>query len=821
MRCLWLVAILCPGVALGEPGSPESALTETQFNAILNDFSYLQHAPNLTKIEQDLFRFDGFVDEPFWAEAVTFAKFHVVSPATLVEPRYATHAKIVYSDQGLYVGFIAEQPPESLIERPTGRDRFRGVVRDVVGFALDASGTGRFGYFFNVALGGSLRDGTIRPERSFKTDWDGAWEARTQRTGRGWNAEFLIPWSVISLPKTGVKRRLGVRLWREIGYTGEELSWPALPDQSPKFLSAFQPISVEGISPSNKYQFVPYVSSSYRDTQSSYQARAGFDFSWRPSSNFQVTSALYPDFGNVEADDQNINLTAFERFFPEKRIFFQEGVDVFITSPRSSSYWMGGYNPEPIYMLHTRRIGGRPKLPDLEPNQEIQDRAQFLPNELYGAAKIAGQAGQMEYGVFIASEQDELFNVIETLESGERRRVDVRGAGQDFGVARLKYEQRADDGTYFGIGSFSGSMQHPQENAFVQGLDWHYLSPGGLWQVDGQAIYSDTKSHGQGEAAHMEVARKPGFGVTQVVAVSYMSDSFDLNDIGFHRRNDSMTFEARHIRETAEKPGFRRFETGFSTYQQWNTSGDLIRSGFFYSNEMQFYSLKEFEFDLRLFPAAYEDWNTRGNGIYKKETRGSVILGYGADRSRPLYGSVQFELGNEELGGMRYVGGAGLNWRPEETTEVSLRLRLDRSLGQVLHYDGREMGEYDRKGFDSRLELSYYPNEQHQFSALLRWNLIRAEEMNRFLVPERTGKLIKLDRQADDEPWDFTATLMTMQLRYRWQIAPLTDLFVVYSRVSDGRFDGLQGIGEVAEDSWDQPRYADFIVKLRYRLGNS
>ena len=815
-----LLALLWAGVALGEPGAPESALTEAEFNAILNDFSYLERSLNLTKIEQDLFHFDGFVDEPFWAEAVTFAKFHVVSPATLVEPRYATYAKIVYSEQGLYVAFIAEQPPESLIERPTGRDSFRGVVRDVVGMALDASGTGRFGYFFNVALGGSLRDGTIRPERSFKPDWDGAWEARTQRTGTGWSAEFMIPWSVISLPKTGVKRQLGLRMWREIGYTGEEVAWPPLPDQSPKFISAFQPISVEGISPSNKYQFVPYVSSSYRDTQSSYQARAGFDFSWRPSSNFQVTSAIYPDFGNVEADDQDINLTAFEQFFPEKRIFFQEGVDVFITSPRSSPYWMGGYNAEPVYMLHTRRIGGRPRLPQLAGNQEVQDRAQFLPNELYGAAKITGQAGQVEYGLLMASEQDELFNVIETTDSGEKRRIDMRSSGQDFGVARLKYEHRADDGTYFGIGSFSGSVFHPQEDAFVQGLDWHYLSSGGLWQVDGQAIYSDTGSHGKGDAAHMEVARKPGFGVTQVVALGYMSDSFDLNDIGFHRRNDMMMLEARYVRETAERPGFRQFETTLGTYQQWNTSGDHVRSGFFYSNEMQFYSLKELEFDLRFFPAAYEDWDTRGNGVYKKETRGTVILEYSADRSKPLHGGVEFEVGNEELGGMRYVGRAGLNWRPDENTEFSLRFSLDRTFGQVLHHDKREMGEFDRKGIDSRLEFSYYPNDRHQFSALIRWNLIRAEEMNRFLVPERPGKLIKFDQQAGDAPWDFTATLMTMQLRYRWKIAPLTDLFVVYSRVSDDRFDGILDVGDVAEETWDQPLYADFIIKFRYRLGN-
>ena len=92
--------------------------------------------------------------------------------------------------------------------------------------------------------------------------------------------------------------------------------------------------------------------------------------------------------------------------------------------------------------------------------------------------------------------------------------------------------------------------------------------------------------------------------------------------------------------------------------------------------------------------------------------------------------------------------------------------------------------------------------------------------MNRFDVPVKRGRLIKMQRSAQEDPWDFTATLLTAQLRYRWKIAPLTDLFIVYSRLTDDRFDGILDIGDAAEDTWDRPLYADFIVKFRYRLGN-
>ena len=140
--------------------------------------------------------------------------------------------------------------------------------------------------------------------------------------------------------------------------------------------------------------------------------------------------------------------------------------------------------------------------------------------------------------------------MIETSDSGEERRLDVRGAGQDFGVARLRYELRQDDGGYFGVGSFSGGVSHPQESAFVQGVDLHYLSPGGLWKADGQVIYSDTDSHGRGSAAHGEMVRNPGSGVRHVFAFGYMDDSFDLNDIGYHRRNDYLVGEWRRNSRT-------------------------------------------------------------------------------------------------------------------------------------------------------------------------------------------------------------------------------------------------------------------------------
>ena len=169
---------------------------------------------------------------------------------------------------------------------------------------------------------------------------------------------------------------------------------------------------------------------------------------------------------------------------------------------------------------------------------------------------------------------------------------------------------------------------------------------------------------------------------------------------------------------------------------------------------------------------------------------------------------------------MHFQLGTFVSWRPNQQIGLGTFSGISRTQGWVLHHEDREMAEFDTSQFDVSLQFSYYPNSRHQFSTVFRWNLVRAEEMNRFLVPNRPGNLIKFVPRQGADPLDFSATTMTLQLRYRWEIAPLTDLFVVYSRVSNERFDGRPDIGDVAQDIWDNPLYADLLIKFRYRLGN-
>ena len=144
------------------------------------------------------------------------------------------------------MGVDMEQPRATLIRRLSSRDG-RRVNRDSIGITLDTSGEGRYGYWMNVALGGSQSDGTVLPERQFSSDWDGAWYSGTAVTENGWSAEILVPWSQVGMPRTGSLRTINVALSRKLASLDESWGLPALPGSQPLYMSAMQPWQLEGL----------------------------------------------------------------------------------------------------------------------------------------------------------------------------------------------------------------------------------------------------------------------------------------------------------------------------------------------------------------------------------------------------------------------------------------------------------------------------------------------------------------------------------------------------------------------------------------------
>jgi hypothetical protein len=748
-------------------------------------------------------KIDGNLDEAAWQNAMAISELRVTEPDTLLRPRYATEVRIFYTDRGVYVSFDMEQPQDTLIRRLSSRDN-RDVKRDYVSFTLDTSGSARYAYWMTLALGDTQMDGTALPERQFSSNWDGAWWGASVETERGWAAEFFVPWSQMTMPQQEAdgSRRIGFYSARLVAHLNERWAWPALPQSYPKFMSAFQALQVQDVNPRQQWSLFPYASSTADMVVDQIDWKAGIDVFWRPATNTQLTATVNPDFGTVEADEVIVNLTAFETFFPEKRLFFLEGREIFESNARSRGF-------DPIILLNTRRIGGSPRILAEDADADVSRIEAGQPTELYGAGKVTGQVGGFRYGVLTAFEQD--------TDLAAEDFEEITAPGRNFAVGRFLYENNS-GGVYRAAGAMTTLTTHPDEDATTAGVDLHLLSRGGIWKLDGQLLYSNLDLSGAGGGGFFDAEYTPRQGMKYKLEGTYLDRALDLNDAGFMRRNDKV---GGRIGTEWIKSGFTSFrdfkiET-FLRYEE-NLDGYAIRSGIGGEGEFTLNNLHGVEIGLKWFPARYDDRNSFGNGTYKIEDRPSFEVGYKTDRSRQLSAFLFSQWEGDGVDGQKLEGKLGLNWRPVDRLNFEVSTSYEVRDGWLLHQEGVNMTAFDAEEWQPELKMDFFLTARQELRMKLQWVGIKAFEDRFYQVPETPGDLIEVEK-PNEESDDFTVSAMNFQVRYRWQIAPLSDLFLVYTR--NGFDDTVPAsFSELFENAWNDPLGEQLVLKVRYRLGS-
>ena len=762
----------------------------------------------------DAIKVDGELDEAVWAQLPAYDEFVVIEPDTLAATPHATRVRLFYSDRGLYVGIDMDQPQESLTPRLSSRDN-RGINRDSINITLDTSGEGRYGYWFGIGLGDSLMDGTLLPERQFSSDWDGAWYGASHETETGWSGEFFIPWGTMSMPQAGDTRRIGMYMSRKVAYLDERWGWPGLPSTVPKFISELQTLEVSGVAPKQQYSVYPFVAAGDDRIDDDTNYRVGADVFWRPSTNFQMTATLNPDFGIVESDDVVINLTATETFFPEKRLFFLEGQEVFVASPRADTRGGGvGNSGAPTTMVNTRRIGGRPVEPVVA-GASFREKDLVQPVELMGAVKVTGQSGRFRYGLLSAFE-DEVG--IEGTSAGLP--IKIKAQGSNYGVARLVYEDNPGGG-YRAFGLLSTAVLHDDRDAVAHGLDAHYLTPDGKLKVDGQVFMSDIDGVENGLGGFLDFEYTIRQGVSQRLGIEYQDETVDINDLGFLQRNDSFRIRSAHVRTNSDLTWARDNQFDVRGFIQKNNSEDLFTGGgVFFSNRTTFKNLTRVTARVSFLPKSYDDLNSFGNGTYRIDERTMLSLGWNSNPTRKFIYGVNAGRNSENLGGMQTVYGANLSWRPTDRFNMGVKVTYLQRDGWLLHQENANFTTFEAEQWAPRFNLDYFINAKQQLRASLQWVGIKAKEDEFFLIPGSPGSLIPTPKPAGPSD-DFSFSQLSFQLRYRWEIAPLSDIFVVYTRVADrGAALRSNQFSDVFSDAWDEPITDILVFKLRYRFGS-
>ena len=307
-------------------------------------------------------KLDGRVDDPVWQLARPYVDFVEQYPAEgrPVSPAFRTEVRVLYDDRTLFVSVVCHDPEPDEISAPLAR-RDAPVNGDVVEVVIDPARAGRNALSFAVNAAGVLRDELLFGDVNSAENWDGVWDAAAARTKEGWSVELAIPLDLFQLSRAP-RQEWGFFVRRLVYRTHQVFDSKLIPRSAYGYVSRLGVLTgLDGISPRRALQLTPYATTrlalrpqysdpAYPQPRLVYpSADIGLDLRASLSSSLTLVAAVNPDFGQVEQDQVVLNLSNQEVFFPEKRPFFNQGLDLF--QPVGAEF-----NPSQR-LFYSRRIG--------------------------------------------------------------------------------------------------------------------------------------------------------------------------------------------------------------------------------------------------------------------------------------------------------------------------------------------------------------------------------------------------------------------------------------------------------------------------------
>jgi len=331
---------------------------------------------------------DGVLDDQAWAQAALIDEFVQQEPLEGAPATERTEVRVLYDGANLYIGVLAfDSSPEGVIATEMRRDGSQIMNEDSFQIILDTFMDSNSAYMFVVSPLGAMLDqqvfregeGSARGTSSnINLEWDGVWDASARRTPEGWAAEVRIPMVILRFPNSS-PQSWGINFMRNIPQRNEVVFWAPipLPYGLTRVSLAGTLSGLDGLSQGRDLRIKPYVVAGGEAERiggvstRSFSPDVGLDLKYgiTPSLNLDVT--INTDFAQAEADNEQVNLTRFPLFFPEKRDFFLENAGQFNVGTTGSG--------QRADLFFTRRIG-------------IDESGEQVP--IIAGARMTGKVGQ-------------------------------------------------------------------------------------------------------------------------------------------------------------------------------------------------------------------------------------------------------------------------------------------------------------------------------------------------------------------------------------------------------------------------------------------
>ena len=453
---------------------------------------------------------DGRLDDPTWAQAAVAGRFIQFAPRPGAPSAQRTEARVLFDEQAIYVGMrLFDTAPDSIAGQLARRD-LTGGYNDWAQVVIDSYNDRRTAFRFGVNPRGVQKDVFHYNDREEGVGWDAVWESATQLDSLGWTAEFRIPLSQLRFSARGRAEQGGEQVWgiqfiRDIARSSERSYWSPNSPDVPGFVSQFGELrGIRGVASPGRIELVPYsvarMTAAPGDDadpfhrENDFAGSLGADLKYGVTSDLTLTATINPDFGQVEADPSQVNLTAFETFFEERRPFFVEGSDIFRFDIAFPYFVRGAFfrNDQPFY---PRRVGRTPQgdVPDEAIYSDAPDATTIL-----GAAKLSGKtASGWSIGVLEAVTADERARYTDSL--GVRQRVLLEPL-TNYAVVRPIKDFRQGQSAIGGIVTATNrslddvTAEFLRSGAYTAGVDVrHQFGTDGKYQLKGAVLASHVR----------------------------------------------------------------------------------------------------------------------------------------------------------------------------------------------------------------------------------------------------------------------------------------------------------------------------------------
>jgi len=834
---------------------------------------------------------DGILNDEVWNLGEWLDDFTQHEPYNAEPATQKTVFKILFDKDNLYLGMKAfDTSPDSIVPRLTRRDNPDG---DFMGIAFDSYHDLRTAFMFAVTASGVKFDQMLTEDGDNEDEsWNANWWVKVNLVDDGWIAEFKIPFSQLRFEKEsdGV---WGLQVFRQT-YRHNELDfWQHVPKDVNGLVHLFGELEgIETIKPRKIFDITPYgvaklesyeaeVGNPFADGKGR-NANGGIDAKIGVTNNLTLDLTINPDFGQVEADPSEVNLSAYETYFSEKRPFFIEGANITSFGIGVGDGGVGNDN-----LFYSRRIGRRPRLyPDLNDN-EYAKVPLFTP--IISAAKLTGKTSN---GLSIG--------VIESITGEVRAEIDNNGFRRFETIEPLtnyflgRIQKDSDNGNTIIGGMVTSTIREMDEitegnyhkSALTGGIDftkyyknksWMFNISAAFSQVNGtkEAItntqessaryyqrpdnnytnYDPNKTSLIGSGGRMQAFRQKGHW-SHMAVLLWKTPGFELNDMGYLRQADQIF---------AMYWGQYRVWEPKGIYRNWNISSDLYNVLDFGGNSLgQGFELNA-NMSLKNFWNFWGHMNINTNGISNTVLRGGPRMrsqgdfqiqgGLNSDERKKLSVHIYSRLSNGfEQSSNGFSFETGLTYKPINTLTVSVSPSYSKSYSELQYIDQMTYNNNDRyifAGLDQTtisasirisynltpdLTLQYWGQPFFAKGKYKDYKVItnpmnsnycdRFDVFNSNQISDLIDDSYQIDESADGivdytiEKPDFNVQEYLSNLVIRWEYNPGSSVYLVWNQTRSGYDDNSDSnFKDNFHDMFVGKPHNIFLVKFSYRIG--